>query len=225
MASLFDVNGIRVYESDETLNKGDNNRFRLVWWRTVARETWNQGRWFGLGFGYDLAKSFVQTYDPAMGEDFSARSPHSIIMSAFGRMGCAGLAVFLAVAGAMVVKSWRALWDRSTNLLACGLWGAAWVILVSACFGVVLEGPMGAVVFWTVLGLANGMTAEAPVPREARGARLLEAAPTHAAMEKAQGTRNNDLPFCANRRSHAGAVLAISFRSQADLPPNRPSSV
>jgi hypothetical protein len=31
------------------------------------------------------------------------------------------------------------------------------VILTSACFGVVLEGPMGAVVFWSVLGLANGI--------------------------------------------------------------------
>ena len=159
VASLVDVSGLRVYEGDETLAKGDNNRFRMVWWRTVARETWNQGPWFGLGFGYDLAKNFVQTYDPAMGEEFSARSPHSIVMSAFGRMGIAGLAAFLAVAGAMVMKSWRALRDRSTDLLACGLWGAAWVILISACFGVVLEGPMGAVVFWTVLGLANGMTA------------------------------------------------------------------
>jgi hypothetical protein len=171
VASLFDVSGIRVYESDATLTKADNNRFRLVWWRTVGRETWNQGRWFGLGFGYDLAKSFVQAYDPAMGEDFSARSPHSIILSAFGRMGCAGLAVLLAVAAAMVVKSWRAWRDRSTDLLACGLWGAAWVIFVSACFGVVLEGPMGAVVFWTVLGLANGMNA-APAPTDGPTAAL-----------------------------------------------------
>jgi hypothetical protein len=86
-------------------------------------------------------------------------------------MGCAGLAVLLAVAAAMVVKSWRAWRDRSTDLLACGLWGAAWVIFVSACFGVVLEGPMGAVVFWTVLGLANGMNA-APAPTDGPTAAL-----------------------------------------------------
>ena len=29
------------------------------------------------------------------------------------------------------------------------------MIFISACFGVILEGPMGAAVFWTLLGLAN----------------------------------------------------------------------
>ncbi|MDD2763083.1 MAG: O-antigen ligase family protein [Opitutaceae bacterium] len=159
IVSMVDVNSTQNYDSDESFYKGDNNRFRLVWWWTLTQETWNQGRIFGLGFGYDLAKSFVQIYDPMMGEDFSARSPHSIIMSAFGRMGLVGLAAFLAIVGAITVRTWRALQNRSIDPLACGLWCAAWVILVSACFGVVLEGPMGAVVFWTVLGLANGMTA------------------------------------------------------------------
>ena len=55
VASLADFSGTRAYAGDDTLAKGDNNRFRLVWWRTVAGETWSQGRWFGLGFGYDLA--------------------------------------------------------------------------------------------------------------------------------------------------------------------------
>jgi len=39
-----------------------------------------------------------------------------------------------------------------------GTWCAAWVILVSACFGAVLEGPMGAVIFWSALGLAAAMS-------------------------------------------------------------------
>ena len=162
VASIFDLSEGRADNGDATVAKGDNNRFRLVWWQTVTGETWRKGRWLGLGFGYDLAKDFVQTYDPAMGEDFSARSPHSIVMSAFGRMGCAGLVAFLAIVGALVAKSWRALRDCTTTPLACSLWVAAGIILVSACFGVVLEGPMGAVVFWTILGLANGMTVASP---------------------------------------------------------------
>jgi hypothetical protein len=32
------------------------------------------------------------------------------------------------------------------------LWALLWPLLVSACLGVVLEGPMGAMVFWTTLG-------------------------------------------------------------------------
>jgi hypothetical protein len=53
----------------------------------------------------------------------------------------------------MLVRTLRSV--RSTDAGTAGLWCAAWVILVSACFGVVLEGPMGAVVFWTILGLAS----------------------------------------------------------------------
>jgi hypothetical protein len=30
-------------------------------------------------------------------------------------------------------------------------------MFVCACFGVVLEGPMGAVIFWTLLGMASGI--------------------------------------------------------------------
>jgi hypothetical protein len=161
--SLSDAYGQRSYESNESSDKGDNNRFRIVWWGTVAKETLDQAPVCGLGFGYDLAKGFMQTYDPAMGDDFAARSPHSIIMSVFGRMGSIGLAAFLTFVGALMVKTWRSLRNRSTDPVAVGLWCAAWVILTSACFGVVLEGPMGAVLFWSVLGLANGM---APAERE-----------------------------------------------------------
>ena len=37
-------------------------------------------------------------------------------------------------------------------------WCMVWGIFGSACFGVVLEGPMGAIVFWTLLGMANALT-------------------------------------------------------------------
>jgi CHASE3 domain sensor protein len=46
------------------------------------------------------------------------------------------------------------------------------VILVSACFGVVLEGPMGAVVFWTILGLASATSAAEQEQRAAAEAAL-----------------------------------------------------
>lgn len=162
VTSIADFGGTRVYDSEGTLDKGDNNRFRMVWWWTVMNETWQQGPVFGLGFGYDLAKSFVHAYDPAMGDDFTARSPHSIVMSVIGRMGAIGLVAFIVLGAAIAHKTWRVLRSRTSDPFGCGLWCAVWVILTSACFGVVLEGPMGAVVFWTFLGLANGMTAEAP---------------------------------------------------------------
>lgn len=155
IASLGDVLGTGTYVSAESSNKGDNNRFRSVWWGTVASETLDRNPFFGLGFGYDLSREFLQEYNPDMAEDFSARSPHSIVMSAFGRMGLVGLAAFLAFLFVLTRRTWRVMRDPDTTSADLGLWSGAWVILISACFGVVLEGPMGAVVFWSLLGLAS----------------------------------------------------------------------
>jgi O-antigen ligase len=162
IASVTDVTGTHSYNSAEGLSRSDNNQFRLVWWRTVLEETWAGGPALGLGFGYDIGANFAQIYDPTA-EEFTGRSPHSIVISTIGRMGGVGLAVLLAVVAAMAVRTWRALRNPATDPTAIGLWCAAWVIFTSACFGVVLEGPMGAVVFWSLLGLANGVPAAAAV--------------------------------------------------------------
>ncbi len=153
--SLTDLVGQGPAASPESAMKSDNNRFRTMWWRAVASETLAQNPAFGLGFGYDLARGFLQEYSPDLTEEFTARSPHSILMSAFGRLGFAGLAVFAGFCGVLAVRTWRVMRDPAAAPLALGLWSSLWVILLSACFGVVLEGPMGAVVFWTLLGLAN----------------------------------------------------------------------
>lgn len=162
VVSIGDVMGAGTYVTEESGMKGDNNRFRTRWWRTVLAETWEQNPVFGLGFGYDLARNFIREFNPDLEDDFTARSPHSIVVSVIGRMGLAGLAVWLALVGAIVARTWRAIRNPDTEWAALGLWAAVWVILVSACFGVVLEGPMGAVVFWSLLGMASAEKRVAP---------------------------------------------------------------
>ena len=184
--SIVDVSGDPVYESESEF-KGDNNRFRLIWWRTVAEEVWQQGPVFGLGFGYDLAKGFVQIYNPEMGEEFLARSPHSIVVTMFGRMGATGLGLVLALVGAMAVKTWRSLRDQTADPVVVGLWCATWIIFTSACFGVVLEGPMGAVVFWTLLGLANGAGAGGIAAPPKESSAWVQGPKEHGVMEPATG--------------------------------------
>jgi hypothetical protein len=132
--------------------KWDNNRFRLVWWRNVATETWERGPLVGQGFGADLAAGFLREYYPTEADDFNTRSPHNIALTAFGRLGLVGLAVWLALVAAVFRGTWRAL--RSDDPVGWGLWSVALVAMISAHFGVVLEGPMGAVPFWVALGLA-----------------------------------------------------------------------
>ena len=58
VVSIADVRNTLSYDSEDNAYKGDNNQFRLVWWRSVLQDTWNQGPVFGLGFGYDIGASF-----------------------------------------------------------------------------------------------------------------------------------------------------------------------
>ena len=161
LASISDFAGQGAYHSDESYMKGDNNRFRSLWWTEVVAETVRESPWIGLGFGHDLAREFLRIYSPGSGEDFSARSPHSILVTVFGRMGLIGFVPFVAICTALMIRLISTLRSNETETARLGLWLAAWIILTSSLFGVVLEGPMGAVLFWSVAGLANGWP-EAP---------------------------------------------------------------
>lgn len=151
--SIFDPTGSGSYINGESGNPGDNNRFRIIWWRDVIEDTLSANPALGLGFGADLSARFLADYDLLTDETFAARSPHSMIVTVFGRMGFLGLAAWIAVSASMVLLVWRHL--KGDDLDGMGFACVALVIWTSACFGVVLEGPMGAVVFWTALGLAN----------------------------------------------------------------------
>lgn len=158
VASVGDFSGTGRYQSTQSSDKGDNNRFRLIWWKNVAQETLATSPVFGLGFGADLARGFLAEYYPTGEMDFTARSPHNVFLTTLGRMGLVGAAVLLAIywvqtrSTARVARESRhdpALTDAMT------LQAAVWVVMVSACLGVVLEGPMGAIPFWIMLGLAH----------------------------------------------------------------------
>lgn len=118
----------------------------------MVLETIEGNPWFGLGFGSDLASRFVVEYFPEQDDEFDVRSPHNVVLTLFGRVGLAGAVPFLAILG---LTAWRIIRSARRRDAATGLWGAAWIVLISACFGVVLEGPMGAVIFWSALGLAS----------------------------------------------------------------------
>jgi O-antigen ligase len=153
--SVVDLAGKFSYRGEDSSIKTDNNRFRWVWWQTVVQETMDTNPAFGLGFGYDLARGFLREYNPDMAEDFTARSPHNILVTVFGRMGLVGLVIFLVFLAVFAARTWRIVRSPTSDATEVALWSGLWVIATSACLGVVLEGPMGAVLFWTILGLAS----------------------------------------------------------------------
>jgi hypothetical protein len=151
--SIFDPEGTGSYINGESGDPGDNNRFRWIWWRDVCSETLATSPVFGLGFGSDLAARFLADYELLSDETFAARSPHSMIVTTFGRLGFLGLGIWIAVSASIAWTAWSLL--RRGDPDSLGLASVTCVIWISACVGVVLESPMGAVIFWTVLGLAH----------------------------------------------------------------------
>ncbi len=175
IASIADYSGTRNYQNEDSSNKGDNNRFRIVWWRNVAQETLSTSPVLGLGFGADLAHGFLIEYYPTSDADFSARSPHNVFVTTLGRMGLAGVVVLLAiywVQGRITARTARETRREPSRHMAMTLQAAVWVVMISACLGVVLEGPMAAIPFWIMLGLAHHAAtreAIAPLPAELPG--------------------------------------------------------
>lgn len=157
-ASLVDFNGTFHYTNREASSSGDNNRFRLIWWQTVWHETTERAPLTGLGFGYSLSAAFVETYYQSEIDNFTARSPHSVIVTLYGRTGVIGLALASIVVVGMGIGTTQAVArSRREGRLHPTLphWCWCWMILSGAAFGVVLEGPMGAIPFWVVLALAT----------------------------------------------------------------------
>lgn len=165
--SIVDIGGQHRYSNEEAASSGDNNRFRFIWWRLLTERTMGENPLFGLGWGSDLADDFIRAYNPMEADTFSARSPHNFLLTLFARSGLLGLAGFLAIVAGMTRSCW--LSRDAPDPRQSGLWLSAWVVLLCACFGVVLEGPMGAVVFWILAGLANGFEQGEKVPDDTQG--------------------------------------------------------
>lgn len=163
-SSIVDFSGTGHYHGKIGDASVANNEFRSVWWTTVFDETMQKGPFFGLGFGYDLTSSFMRTYFLTGGEDTATtRSPHSIIFTILGRMGLIGLASFLVILfliARMALSERRAVARREHSEQNLIPWCASIMLLIAAMFGVVLEGPMGGVLFWSLLGLAASQSTE-----------------------------------------------------------------
>ena len=155
--SMTDISGSHSYRGGVGDYSAGNNQFRTVWWTSVFDETIRKGPLFGLGFGYDLAAGFIKDYYGNLALSFDTRSPHSVWVTVFGRMGLLGLLSFTFVVFCILreaIAAARRVRRGQAPASSLGFWTGVIIILGSASFGVVLEGPMGGVLFWTFLGLA-----------------------------------------------------------------------
>ena len=155
LTSMVDVSGTQRYSSDYGEGKAMNNEFRRRLWESFVDDTNSVSPVFGRGFGYDFVSHFEATFQRGGWEGL--RSAHNFFVTLYGRTGAVGLLVFLAITGQIIFGGLRAAgMARAGNYLLAdlGYWCGAWAILISSAVGVVLEGPVGAIVFWAFLGVA-----------------------------------------------------------------------
>ena len=132
-------------------------QWRLLWWTKIVNYTLD-GPYFvgGKGFGINLAES--DGFEVGEGDDDSLRSPHNGHLTVLARGGVPAfvlwIALHLAWLGAVLgawLRAYRADRRRWMAVFAwvAGFWVAA---MVNGSFDVFLEGPMGGVWVWTVIG-------------------------------------------------------------------------
>jgi len=145
--------GSRHHDLDST------KEWRLDWWDKIVKYTIHGPYfWTGKGFGVNLANDDgFQVF-----ADQSLRSPHSANLSILARAGVPGLSIWIALHAAWALTMFNAYFSarRMGHKRWCGLFAfllAYWVaFIVNASFDVYLEGPMGAIWFWSLVGMGIG---------------------------------------------------------------------
>ena len=155
MVSIFSGSDDRSEELEGT------KAWRLAWWATIAQYTFGGDKfWTGKGFGVDLAEDDGFT----LGGSRPNRYPHSAHMNMLARAGVPGLVLWIGLLlmwARTVFRCWadsiRARhhqWE-ALFLFILGYWAS---FVVNASFDVFLEGPMGGIWFWSLMGMGLAAT-------------------------------------------------------------------
>jgi hypothetical protein len=128
-------------------------KWRLDWWKKIANYT-VKGLyfWAGKGYGINLADDDGFQVMP----DHSLRNPHNAFMTVLARSGVPGLALWLGFLGVLFFQAARMIYLRppwSDHLVVAWVTIYLFVLLFNAFFDVFLEGPMGGIWFWSMVGI------------------------------------------------------------------------
>ena len=155
-ASILDFSGTHSYNTDFGEEKRADNRFRLALWQSMYEQTVHDNWVLGKGFGYDFIPTFEREFNGGHWEGL--RSAHNYFVTAFGRLGALGMLVMSGIVFCVVrhgVQAALALRrGETTDTQPLSFWCLGLVIMVSGTFGVVMEGPMGAIPMWSFFGFA-----------------------------------------------------------------------
>lgn len=149
-------NVLSIFGRSDSFELNTTAEWRMEWWTKITDYTvFGQYFWTGKGFGVNLAKDDGFS----VSDDHALRSPHNGHLTMLARGGVPGLLLWLAVHISWLVYVLGAWLDarRMRRYTWMGVFAFIMVYwtagMINAAFDVYLEGPMGAIWFWTFFGL------------------------------------------------------------------------
>lgn len=147
-----------ILPSEEAMLEG-TKRMRLMWWEKIIEDSW-----FGpqalAGRGYGINLGMADGFAPR--EDITVRHPHNAHLNILARSGMPGLFLWAGFNIVWAAGMFRALLGSRIRGLAEweGLFATLLVFqlasLTNASFDVYLEGPMGGIWYWVMMGVGMG---------------------------------------------------------------------
>jgi hypothetical protein len=138
----------------------DTVAWRLAWWNALIDDIGSSvdKTFFGRGFGSNLTEPLGFQPDPT--NPRLLRSPHNFVLTLLARTGLVGLVLWLGTIAMWLLRAFtiiraatRAGRHEEADYV---LWLTAYpvAIIVAAMFGVVLEGPYGAIPCYLLIGMS-----------------------------------------------------------------------
>jgi hypothetical protein len=127
--------------------------FRLDWWKKIIGYTF-EGPYFWMGKGYGI--NLADDDGSQVTADHSLRSPHNAFMTILARSGVPGLVLWLAFLVTLAIQAARMIYARPARLDHPLIsWTTIYILILlfNASVDVFLEGPMGGVWFWSMVGI------------------------------------------------------------------------
>ena len=137
-------NVVSIFSTDLDGSLTDNKVWRLAWWYTIITESLQpKNFFFGKGVGVNLA-----LINDINVENETLRAPHSFHLNILARFGWIVFAIWIYW---IIYHVKKIKISQPEFLVICLIIMAAF--LINASFDVYLEGPMGAMPFWTWIGI------------------------------------------------------------------------
>lgn len=142
---------------------GGTKEWRLLMWAAITNDLMNNSTLFYKGYG--LGPSLLQIYDEfeitEAEEGKTTKHPHNFIINVFARMGVFGLISFALIILFIIysIFNFHTIPTKLANNKEVKILAVILVFLIASFlnsnFDIYLEGPMGAIPFWCMLGFAN----------------------------------------------------------------------